>query len=323
VRVRIHVEGPRHHGVVRHAGHLAGLLRARGIAVVDDGAADVTHAQFTDGLWGHDIAEAATAFERWSTSIAGPLVVTLHDLPGADPDRARDARRRAGYARVTACCDTVVVSSDHEAARAVPLGATAARVIELPLPASLPVPAGTVAVRSPATLGVVGFVYPGKGHADVIAAAARRDPPARVVCLGAASPGHDPLVGELRARAEALGVELVVSGPQSDTGLARRMAGVTVPVVPARLVSASASLLTWLAQGRRPLVADTDYSREIVRRHPGAVRLYHDDAELDALVDAGIRRPARARRRRPPRWADVGGLHAALYEQVLDHSRAQ
>ena len=46
-----------------------------------------------------------------------PLVVTLHDVPGADPDPARDARRAAGYARVVAACDAVVVSAEHEAAK--------------------------------------------------------------------------------------------------------------------------------------------------------------------------------------------------------------
>jgi hypothetical protein len=71
--------------------------------------------QFTDALFGPDVGAAATAFEAWAATARRPLVVTLRDVPGADPDPARDARRARGYGRVADLTDVVVVSAPHEA----------------------------------------------------------------------------------------------------------------------------------------------------------------------------------------------------------------
>ena len=353
MRVHIEAPGPAGHGVRRHAERVADLVDAasghsepgsaesgraepgraesgraelgraesgraesgrveRGRA--GPGAADLTHAQFTDALWGPDVASAAEAFVRRAAELPRPLVVTLHDVPGGDPDPARDARRIAGYRRVVEAADLVIVSARHEAAKARSFGADPV-VIPLPLPA---VPAAgpppTWADRP--TVVVLGFVYPGKGHAEAIAAAAAHHGRPRVVAAGAVSPGHEPLWTELGAQAAAAGVELVPTGPLSDADLVAAARAATVPVAPNRGVSASGSLLTWLACGRAPLAARGAFACEVAADHPDHVRLYEPGALEDAVL-AALGDP-RSTHTAPPRWPDVGALHRAAYLRAVD-----
>lgn len=311
IGVRVHAPGPAGNGVVRHARLVAELGRAHGVRPVDSGA-DLTHAQFTDRLYGPDIATAAAAFAAWAAGAARPLVVTLHDVPGADPDPARDARRTAGYARVVAACDAVVVSAGHEAAKVARFTGRTATVLDLPLPR--PVPGGPrPAWADRPTVGVLGFVHPGKGHADVIDAAGAL----RVVAAGGAAPGHDDLVGELYRRAGRHGVELVVTGPLSDADMIAAARAVTVPVSPGAAVSASGSLMTWLGCGRRPLTAHGEYAAGLDRRFPGAVHLYPDGRALGSAVAGALADPRRTHLDRAPGVPDAGAAHAALYRGLL------
>ena len=130
------VPGPDDHGVVVHGTAVAELVGARLTRTLDPptGTWDVTHVQFTDSLFGTGIAASADAFVRWASRGTGPLVVTLHDVPGADPDSARDARRAEGYRRVAAYADAVVVCSEVEADRLDPRPT----VVPLRHPASAP-----------------------------------------------------------------------------------------------------------------------------------------------------------------------------------------
>ncbi|MCW0213913.1 MAG: hypothetical protein OJJ54_11170 [Pseudonocardia sp.] len=317
MRVLVHAPGPEGHGVVRHAAQVAGLVAAHGVRRAGPGPADLTHAQFTDALYGPDVAAAAAAFRGWAAGVRGPLVVTLHDVPGADPDPARDTRRRAGYLQVTDVADVVVVSSRHEAAKVRAFSGREPEIVELPLP-ELPDSGGAVpAWADRTTLGVLGFVYPGKGHAEAIEAAARLPGTPRVVAAGTVSPGHEGLRGALAARAAELGVDLCVTGYLGSADLAAAARAVTVPLAPNRGVSASGSLLAWIASGRVPLAADGDYVREIADRRPGSIRVYRDDAGLDAAAAAACADPTRTRRTGPAAWPDVGALHAALYARAL------
>ncbi|MEV1291655.1 hypothetical protein [Pseudonocardia sp. NPDC049635] len=303
------------HGVVRHAGAIAGAVTARGIHVVAAGAADLTHAQFTDALWGADVASAARAFGAAVRTVPRPLVVTLHDLPGADPDPARDARRSAGYRQVVAVADVVVVSAAHEADKAVALGAS--RVVTLPLPLPIAVPPGPPpAWSSTSTLGVLGFVHPGKGHVEVIdAAAAQPDRPA-VVAAGAVADGHDDLARSLARHARRSGVDWILTGALDPAELAAAAAAITVAVAPSRTVSASGSLLAWPAHGRVPLSAANPHAREVAAAAPGSVRLYDGFRERDELVAEALARPEGTHGPVPP-WPDPGAGHAALYRRVL------
>ncbi|NMH96979.1 hypothetical protein [Pseudonocardia acidicola] len=315
MKVLVHAPGPAHHGVVRHAADVARLAAEHGARPVELGA-QLTHAQFTDALYGADIASAADAFTAWARSAPRPLVVTLHDVPGADPDPARDARRGAGYARVIAACDGVIVSAEHEAAKVERLTGRVPHMVELPIE---PLPDGGVAPEwaGRTTLGVLGFVHPGKGHAAAIDAAARTGAAPLVVALGAVAPGHDELYAALLRRAAHRGVELLVTGPLTDADLAAGARTVTVALAPYRGVSASGSLATWLACGRRPLVARGTYACELERRRPGTLHLYEGDAALDADLRRGLADDTFTRLDGPPPRPDVGAAHVAIYRRLL------
>ena len=180
---RLHVQmvapGDPGHGVVRHARRLRDALPA--VGGDRDGAADVVHAHFTDALWGPDVDAAAEAFLTWARRRPCPLVVTLHDVPGIDGDAERDARRIRAYRRVVAAAPTVVVSDTREARDVAAWSGRRAVVVPLPVPdLAAPGPAPFWAGRP--SVGVLGHVYPGKGHADVVRACVGTG--ALVVALG-------------------------------------------------------------------------------------------------------------------------------------------
>lgn len=319
VRVQLVAPGPSEHGVVRHSAALARLLLGRGTEIVDDpGAADVVHAQFTDALWGPDIATAAAAFVRWAATVRAPLVVTLHDVPGGDPDPRRDERRCRGYTRVLDVADAVVVSAAHEATKVAAMSGREALVVGLPVE---PLPDGPGPGRSRPgwadrpTLGVLGFVYPGKGHADVVRAAAYLPDRPRVVAAGAVGAGHEPVHDALVALAATLGVELVVTGWLDDAAMDAAARAVTVPVVPGRAVSASGTLATWWAAGRRPLVADGVYATEQARAFPDALVLY-EPGGLAAAAAAALADPAATMLTGTRTWPDAAAAHQRVYASV-------
>ena len=313
VRIRLHAPGPAAHGVVRHAQLVARLAAAHGVRTVTT-APDLTHAQFTDALYGAAIAASAAAFTAWAATAPRPLVVTLHDVPGADPDPARDARRVAGYARVVAACDTVVVSAEHEAAKVARFTGRTATVIDLPVPRPVPGGARPVWADRP-TLGVLGFIHPGKSHGDVIEAAALHG--LRVVAAGAPVAGHDEELRALRELAERRGVDLVVTGWLRDDEVTAAARAITVPVVPSAVVSASGTLMTWRGSGRRPLAADSEYAAEIDRRCRGTVHRYAGVAALPAAVGTVLADPRLTLLDRALDVADAGAEHAGLYRRLL------
>ncbi|MET0187643.1 MAG: glycosyltransferase [Pseudonocardia sediminis] len=336
MRVSVHPDGPAGHGVVRHADLVARLAAAHGVRRVpgtpDD--PDVRHAHFSDSLHPGTAGDAAESFGAWAGTSPSPLVVTLHDVPGADPDPARDARRIEAYRAVTGHADAVVVAAEHEAAKVLDWSGRRAHVVELPLPElplpDLPLPdlalsdllePDVVPDGGPPTLGVLGFVYPGKGHAEAVEAAGRRADPPRVLALGAVSPGHDGMWSSLVERARELGVDLAATGHLTDAGLAAAAAAVTVPLAPNSGVSASGSLLAWVACRRRPLAADGVYAREIDARHPGLLRLHAGDAELDAAITDALASPGTTRTGALPPWPDAGAAHARIYADVLECAR--
>lgn len=318
MRVSVHPSTPAGHGVVRHAALVARLTGTHGVRRVRTGP-DVRHAHFSDSLHDGTADAAAARFRRWAAASTGPLVVTLHDVPGSDPDPSRDTRRIAAYLSVTDRADLLVVGAEHEAAKVLAWSGRRAHVVELPLPVfpgsdrvHSPPATGVTAPGHP-TIGVLGFVHPGKGHADAVEAAGRRADRPRVLALGAVSPGHDALWAALIARASGLGVDLAATGSLTDSELADAAAAVTVPLAPHREVSASGSLLAWIACLRRPLAANGAYSREIDARHPGSLRLHDGDGELDIAISDALARPDGTRTDRLPPWPDVGAAHARLY----------
>jgi hypothetical protein len=287
------------HGVSAYARRVAGAVEAlagRELAVAPDALTGTapparSHLHFTDRLWGGSPEEAADRI----VDLAGrtSLTVTLHDLPQSSDGERNLPRRADCYRRVVEAVAGVVCNSRHEAAlldeHVGARAAGAAAVVPLSVdpvggpvaPADRPEPDGTAAV--------IGFFYPGKGHAELVAAAAELADGGRalrVAALGRASTGHEGELAELVAAAAARGVELEVTGYLDDDALLERCRRATVPVAAHRHVSASGSVATWIAAGRRPIVPDTRYSREMAELRPGTLTLVDADDLVAALAAA-------------------------------------
>ncbi|HEY2220787.1 glycosyltransferase [Actinomycetospora sp.] len=325
------VVGPAGHGVVRHGETVAEacghrVVRREGPADVADAdlaGADVIHVPFTDRLFGATCEEAAEAFTALAGAVGAhgaSLSVTLHDLPQGQDTLAR--RRRDAYRTVVAGARGLVVSSRHELEHARDLDDTAwsRRVIPLPVdrghaPPDRPGPAGTT---PPATVGVLGFLYPGKGVEDVLA---ETPDGAHVLGIGGTAAGHADQPDHLAGSARAAGVGWEVTGYVADENLPGRLATVAVPVAPHRRVSASGSIATWIAHGRRPLVPDIPYTREIDAAWPGTVRRYAADrpGALRREIEAALDDPARTTI--PPQVA-VGPSLTEVARRYRDHLEA-
>ena len=108
-----------------------------------------------------------------------------------------------------------------------------------------------------------------------------------------------------------------MTGRIDDDDLARVLGEVTVPVALFRNVSASGSLNTWAAAGRRPLVYDSDYTREMERRHPGSL-LITDGADLAGDLRRLLDDPSPTRREAAPSGlADLGRAYRRAWEGWL------
>ncbi|GMA87926.1 hypothetical protein GCM10025868_31760 [Angustibacter aerolatus] len=127
------------------------------------------HAHVTDRLLGTDPHRAREVLQALAARV--PLSVTLHDLPQPADGRWFDARRALAAAAV-AGCRRVVVSSEHERrllAACLPPGTDLSHVHVVPLPLDAH-PAGPGRPPHHPVVGALGFVYPGKGHDDVLEA---------------------------------------------------------------------------------------------------------------------------------------------------------
>lgn len=243
--------------------------------------APALHLHVTDALLGDDPVGVLR------TLAAGRhLAITLHDVPQPAEGRHRWSRRKALYAGLAAAADLVLVSSTHELAALRALGATAGDVLPLPIDARRVVPRPD----DEPTVGVLGWVHPGKGLAVLAVAVAATRRPATIVALGGAAPGHEGLPAMLAHGCEVLGLGFRCTGYLDDDALLHEAARVRVPVCPHRHVSASGSIGSWLSAGRRPVVADGGYAREVADRMPGALDVTGD---LTAAVAAALDDPGR------------------------------
>ncbi|MGU3293043.1 hypothetical protein [Williamsia sp. M5A3_1d] len=332
--------GPPEHGVVRYGAAVHAALAAtdptrntlvtapraesqtaQNVCVSAD--PDVVHLQFTDRLFGSTAiaaADVATDLVAALHERGARVTGTLHDLPQPS-DGTGFARRVECYRRVAAVLDAIVLSSRHESALCSEhLGiATPTEVIPLMVEALDAEPTGTTRPSDTESVGVLGFLYPGKGHIETLRAMDDLDPSVAFVALGAPSPGHGDLVDELRAHARTVGRPLEVTGFLDDAELYRRMSTVTVPVAHHRHMSASASVNTWRSLGRAPLVPRTRYTEEIATRSPGTLIVY-DDVDLSATIAAALADPASTHISADtpvhPTPAEVAAAHRAVFERV-------
>ncbi len=313
------VVGPPGHGVVMHATRLAAAdeeLRAATVVVpafasgetppgldaaVPEGATALLHV--TDRLFGASPEEAAGVIRGLADRAA--LVLSLHDVPQAAEGADWYARRRQAYADIALTATRLVVASESEADLLAaclspadrPVVARRTTVIPLPVERREP------AVGPPETrqgrdgrgvveLGILGFLYPGKGVEDAIDIAAALSAPDRLVTVtnhGATAEGHADHAESLARYAAAAGVGFRVTGYLSDADLHAAVLAADVPLAPHRHISASGSLNTWIESGRRPLVRRSPYVTELERRLPGVLTPVDDltTAVAAALADPG------------------------------------
>lgn len=285
--------GPDTHGVTRYAGEVAGAAGARVVRDVDHlDEGGPAHLHVTDRLISRDPAAAADAVESIARRVR--LTVTLHDVP-QPTDGPGFAARAAAYERIVLASRAWATNSWHEHALVSRWCVADSRgaVIPLPVPQVAGAQADPGGSAMAPVLGVFGFVYPGKGHRQVVRAAAalrRAGMLAQVQVLGDAAPGHAAEVEELVRTSRDRGVPVEVVGRVPEADLVDALRRVAVPVAAHRNVSASGSVNSWIAAGRRPLVRDGAYAREMAALRPGTLTLF-DDATLVPRLEAALRRP--------------------------------
>ena len=217
------------------------------------------------------------------------------------------------------------MSSNHEGERLRACGVSAEpTVIPLPIEPIAPVAASEAFEVAGPMVAVLGHIYPGKGHRAVLEALSTRRDDLALWAVGAVSPGHDDLLGELERFAVRARRRFVVTGHLDDASLAAAIRRADVPVVPAVAPSASASLATWIAHGRRPLTADSAYARELTS---GALELLtryrpDDPQDLASAISQALAEPASTVRSAPIperfRGRTVAAQHCAVYRRVAE-----
>ncbi|MEP6648356.1 MAG: hypothetical protein ABJA74_00370 [Lapillicoccus sp.] len=241
----------------------------------------------TDRLFGASPEEAAEVVDQ----LAGRarLALALHDIPQPAEGSQWYARRSRAYAAMGQAARVVVVASEHERKAlgrclddATGSPSCDSRVVVVPLPIEQGAEERTHPPRrdvGTAEVGILGYLYPGKGVEDVLAAVTvlRREAlDVRVTCLGAPAEGHADYADELARRATDAQVPFRITGYLPDAELPSRLRAVDVPVASHRHISASGSMNTWLEAGRRPVTLPSPYARELTARIPGALEITED-----------------------------------------------
>ena len=246
------------------------------------------------------------------------LALTLHDVPQVS-DGPEQARRRARtYGALAAASVGVAVCSAHERSllREV-VGMPEDTVAVVPLPID-PFPGGppphSATPAGPPTVAVLGYLYPGKGHRELLDELAGTDPPVGVLAIGRPSERHHDLPAALSAVAGRHGISFRTTGYVPEDQLLEQLRAPVIPVAPQTKISASASINTWIGAGRRPLVQRGRYAEELAGRLPGAVRIYRP-GRLRAEVELAHADPALTwlpdRLRVGPTTRDVTRTHLA------------
>ena len=320
--------GPRSHGVVRYAQSVFDAVRAQGgdhrlvhlrtrCAGVSSDLAECAHVHMhvTDRLFGHTPLRARDNLLAMIAGLRRPVSVTLHDLPQPSDGRAMPARIEF-FRAVARSSAGVIVSSRHEASLFAKYVDPSIEVEVVPLMFDA-VRAHKPSDSDELTVGVLGYLYPGKGHIETLSAMAGLDPSVGFVALGTPSPGHDDLADDLAKLAADTGRRCTITGYLTDDELRRASADVTVPVAYHRHMSASGSINSWISAGRRPLVPRTAYTEELAARSPGVLTMHdNNDAALRAAIEKAFAHPETtwidAAVSPSPTVADVGRIHELL-----------
>jgi len=308
--------GPVEHGIPYTAQRIARAATAQGFAgpvvaepdsaridlLVDrlPAAVRLLHLHVNDWLFTDSSADP----DRQISALAELLMarrtafsVTLHDIPQLSDGTKLYARRVNTYRQLVGRAVGMVVSSEHERTllrEALGDPALDVEVIPLPIdpmPEDPPISEPIQHQIGPGpTIGIFGYLYPGKGHREVLEELAGIQPPVSVVAIGRPSDRHTDLVGELTGLAEDGGNLFRCTGFVPEGELAGWLRQVTIPLAPHTHVSASGSINAWIAAGRRPLVPAGRYVGELHRRLPGSVWIYQP-GELRAAISAATDQP--------------------------------
>ena len=264
--------GPPEHGVTRHA---AVLAAGRGRTVPDASALravlrsthSAIHLHVTDALLGANAEEVEVTLQALAAHAPG-VHLTLHDIPQPAEGSARFERRAQLYRGLCDLAATVQVCSESERKQLQNLGIATddIHVVRLPID---PRPVPRPATAGAKTLGVLGFVHPGKNIELAIDVAASHG--MDVTVLGGAADGHESYTEELVQQAAQQGVRLDVLGHLSEREMDAAIAEVHIPIAPYRHISASGSIGRWISAGRRPIVVRTGWTGELYARAPWAV----------------------------------------------------
>ncbi|MCJ0890895.1 glycosyltransferase [Rhodococcus sp. ARC_M5] len=316
--------GPPEHGVVRCARELAAATANPVISDIEQVPLDAPiHVHFTDRLFGRTATEAADAFVDFARRHRAPVTVTVHDVPQPSDGHAFEVRTDC-YRRVIDCAAAVVVSSMHERLLLDDVVDLQHDVRVIPLPIGRAVPSIEDRVTPRRVVGVLGFVYPGKGHEEVLGAMTSLDSDVDFLSIGSASPGHESMIGELACTADQLDRSFVSTGFVPDDELDEVLRSVAVPVAFHRHVSASGSINSWIAAGRRPLVPRGRYVEEMETNSPGALWIHENSVEgLAAAMAEALRHPDRTWQQDDVVTYPTLGQAAALYRALFDEQRAK
>jgi hypothetical protein len=245
------------------------------------------------------------------------LSLTLHDVPQPSDGHAFDKRVEA-YRTVVRAADSVVVNSHHERLLLTTFVDATANPTVIPLPADDSRRMSRLN-RLNGAAAVLGFIYPGKGHLETIDAIATSRVPLSFLALGSAAPGHEHDASGLIAYGRSRQVKTSVSGYLSDRRFLAAALSASVPVVAHQHFSASGSINSWTAAGRRPLVLRSRYTEEMASLRPGTLNLVRPDELGDAIAQAAadptstFLSPETSTR---PHLTDTVGAYLALWKRL-------
>jgi len=317
--VALGVIGPPEHGITRLAQQIAVAATDSGFRGVvleepDPGALEnfpgrlpptvrLLHLQVNDWLFATAGRTAGARIDALAGRLADRgvrLALTLHDLPQPSADPELTKRRIGDYRTMVRSSAGAAVSSDHErgllfdalaGTGSTGVGHSSIEVIPLPIDRA-PAAAGNAPAvdHGSPTVGIFGYLYPGKGHREVLAELAGMEAGLTVVAIGQPSARHEDLLTELEMVAGCSGMAFRCTGYVPDAQVPAHLRGITVAVAPHTQVSASGSINSWLEAGRRPLVPAGRYAEELDRRMPGAVWMYRP-GELRQCVQLALDDP--------------------------------
>jgi glycosyltransferase involved in cell wall biosynthesis len=220
-----------------------------------------------------------------------PLVSTLHRIEDEATGMDRVKRRLAALARTRVAARTVAVSEAQRRWYLDTFRCDPARLVTIHNGVRRPAPVTPEARRRIRSgLGVtdehvlaamIGVVRPGKGHAQLIAAARLlgEGSPVRFVCAG-----DGPLLGELRRSAADTGGRVTFTGWRSD--VPDLLASSDLIVHPTLFDALPTALIQGLAAGLPAVASDVGGVPEIVDRDCGILVPPDDPAALAGAVEA-------------------------------------